>query len=143
MKLFTGQMPFLSPTDSVEALKEEVIAVNTRFMHCVSKKSRPFYFYDNYNKNGPIFVIFHCYTQQGSVEEDGIKTTTRSNLLPHYLAETKCSTMQLHSTVNSVRSNANTFNHSKCSREMLFLCLFLHFNGIFSRSTWVSWFYCS
>jgi len=44
VKLFTGQMPFLSPTDSVEALKEEVIAVNTRFMHCVSKKVDHFIF---------------------------------------------------------------------------------------------------
>jgi len=40
-----------------------------------------------------------------------------------YLVKCKWSTIQLYSTVNSVQSDAKTFNYSKCSRGMLFICL--------------------
>jgi len=36
--------------------------------------------------------------------------------------------MQLYSTVNSVRNDVKTFNYSKCSREMLFICLSTNIN---------------
>jgi len=54
--------------------------------------------------------------------------------LPHYLANRKCSTTQLYSADNSVQSDAKTFNYSKCSQGMLFLCLYisLRFNGHFA-----------
>jgi len=38
--------------------------------------------------------------------------------------ESKWSTIQLYSTVNSVQSNEKMFNYGKCSRGMLFILFF-------------------
>ena len=43
--------------------------------------------------------------------------------MPRYFAKSKCSTLQLCCTVNSVKRDARRFNYSNCSRGMLFLCL--------------------
>jgi len=40
------------------------------------KKVGHFYFYRNFGKHGPIFIIIYCKIQKGSAEEDGIKTIT-------------------------------------------------------------------
>jgi len=42
----------------------------------MSEKFSHFYFYDNFDKSGPVFIIFHCYIQKRSMQEDLIKTTT-------------------------------------------------------------------
>jgi len=85
--------------------------------------------WQNFATSGPMFHNFYCSIRKGSAEEGGIKNTTSpqkgSNLLPHYLVESKWSTIQLYGTVNSVQSD------EKCLimvnvHEVCYFFIFLH-----------------
>ena len=42
-----------------------------------------YFFYDNFSKGEPIFIIFFTVKFKGSTEEDGIKTTTSPQICCH------------------------------------------------------------
>jgi len=64
------------------------------------------HFYDNFWKRAPIFHIFSLLNSESICGGSGIRTiTSPTNLLPHYLVKSKWSTIQLLSTVNSVKSD--------------------------------------
>ena len=90
-------------------------------VHGVSEKSRPLFYYDNFSKSVPIFIIFQCQKQTGSAEEVGIKTSASPQICCTTTLE-KVS-VQLCSTVNSVWSGEKTFSYSKCSRGIIFVRL--------------------
>ena len=80
-------------------------------------------FYDNFGKSRPLFYIFFSQLNSQRICERSWNYNYHlpSNLLPHYLVNSNCSTM-LHSTVNSVQSDAKTFNY------YFFVCLPLQTN---------------
>jgi len=58
--------------------------VQIKFIHCVSKKVCHFYFHDNFGKRELIFNFFFTVkVQQGSEEEDAIKTSTYPQICCH------------------------------------------------------------
>jgi len=62
--------------------------------------------------------------------------------LLHYLAKRKWSTTQLYSTVNSVQSDAKTFNYSKYSQGCyIFVCPHRLFYHVFKMSVFVTYSY--
>ena len=76
--------------------------------------------WQNFVTSGPIFIFFTVKFRKALRRTVELNYHITSNLLMHYLATCKWSTVQLYSTVNSVLSD-KMFNYGKCSWGMLFL----------------------
>ena len=62
------------PTLDVKLLTYEIqrsvasICLSVRTLHCVSKKHTPFYFYDNFVRCRPIFIILSLADSSGNLQ---------------------------------------------------------------------------
>jgi len=101
----------------------------------LSQKVGNFYYFCN---SGPMFIIFSLLNSERICGASWNYNYLHSNLLSHYLAKSKCETMQLDRTGNSVQSDAQMFNYSRCSQGMLFpiVCLHRLIYHIFKMSLW-------
>jgi len=85
------------------------------------KKADRYYFCDNFRKSRPIFTFFTVKFRKDLCRNLKLK-------LPHPLksfATQPCKNFNYAAfqNSNSVQNDAKTFNYSKCSRGVLFLCL--------------------
>jgi len=97
-------------------------------IHRVSKIRPHFTIASASCKSAPIFFFFTVKSRNDQRKKLKLKLPPHLKSVAALPCNSKCSTAQLYSAVNSVQSDPKTFNYSNCSRGMLFLCLSTHIN---------------